>query len=383
VRIRTPIALLSVALLLAACGGPLSSALPSREPSGAPSASATQAASEAPSVEPTAAPTKEATTEPTTEATVEPTAATTAEPTEAVTAPPASAGPPTELPATALPSPLSVCGPIESLSTKTPGRLTLSTDIPAYPPWWGGDASQQYPNEPAGGDEWSQQSFSGDPYSMEGFEGATAYAIANAMGFTPDLIDWVPNSVFEQSFAPGPKQFDFHMAQVSIRPKRALAVDFSDPYFDANQAVLALADNSITSAQNINDLKSHELGAAANTTSFDLIDQVIQPTVEPRVYPDNATALTALKNGQIDGLVVDLGTAFYMRDAQLAGNPEGKIVGQFSTALQADQVGAVLQKNSPLTPCVDLAIQTLKANGTLQAIYDQWIVTGQEIPFLQ
>ena len=67
----------------------------------------------------------------------------------------------------------------------------------------------------------------------------------------------------------------------------------------------------------------------------------------------------------------------------MAANPDGTIVGQFSTDLQADQVGAVLQKNSPLTPCVDLAIQTIKENGTLQAIYDQWIVTGQEIPFLQ
>jgi polar amino acid transport system substrate-binding protein len=272
-----------------------------------------------------------------------------------------------------------VCGPITSLSTKTPGRLTLSTDTPAFPPWWGGDPTVQYPNEPAGGDDWEVS----DPYSMEGFEGATAYAIANAMGFTPDLIDWIQNTVFAQSFAPGPKQFDFHMAQVSIRPKRALNVDFSDPYFDAVQSLLALADNPITGAQNINDLKAYKLGAAANTTSFDLIDQIIQPSTDTTVYPDNTAALTALKNGQIDGIVVDLGTAFYMRDAQLAGDPAGQIVGQFSSALQTDEVGAVLQKDSPLTPCVNQAIAAIKANGTLQAIYDTWIVSGQNIPFLQ
>ena len=102
------------------------------------------------------------------------------------------------------------------------------------------------------------------------------------------------------------------MAQVSIRPKRALNVDFSDPYFDAVQSLLALADSPITGAQNINDLKAYKLGAASNTTSFDLIDQVIQPNTDPTVYPDNTAALTALKNGQIDGIVVDLGTAFYM-----------------------------------------------------------------------
>jgi polar amino acid transport system substrate-binding protein len=376
VRSRTSLALFSVVLLLAACSGPVATQLPV-----IPSLpSRSSEASAAPSTEPTKTPkaTDVASAEPTEQTpSEEPTVAPTDEP----STPPQSTEP--SLPASALPSPLAVCGPIESLSTKTPGRLTLSTDIPAFPPWWSGDASVQYPNEPAGGDEWSQADFSGDPYSGEGFENATAYAIANAMGFTPDLVDWIPNAVFEQAFAPGPKQFDFHMAQTSIRPKRALAVDFSEPYFDANQAVLALADNPITDVQNINDLKSHPLGAAANTTSFDLVDQVIQPTVEPKVYPDNTAALTALKNGQVDGIVVDLGTAFYMRDAQLAGDPEGKIVGQFSSDLQVDQVGAVLQKNSSLTPCVNQAIQAIKADGTLQAIYDQWIVTGQEIPFLQ
>jgi len=282
-----------------------------------------------------------------------------------------------------LPSPLAVCGPIESLSTKTPGRLTLSTDNPAFLPWWGGDPETQYPNEPTEGDGWEN----GDPYSMEGYEGATAYAIANAMGFTPDKVDWVANTVFAQAFAPGPKPFDFHMAQISIRPKRALNVDFSDPYFDANQAVLAMTPNAITGALNINDLKAYKLGAAANTTSFDLIEQVIAPTAEPVVYPDNNVALQALKNGQIDGLIVDLSTAFYMRDAQLEDfdtpDPEATIVGQFSSELQADPVGAVLQKDSPLTPCVNQAIAQIKSDGTLQAIYDQWIVTDQAVPVLQ
>ena len=370
-RLRTPIVLLLVGLLVAACNGPAASLLPSRAPSSAPSAAPSAAAP----ATATAAPAT-ATAAPATATAVPATVA----PTEAATAPPSPSTVPSEVPASALPSPLAVCGPITSLSTKTPGRLTLSTDNPAFPPWWGGDPTIQYPNEPAGGDDWEVS----DPYSMEGFEGATAYAIANAMGFTPDLVDWVPNAVFEQAFAPGPKQFDFHMAQISIRPKRALAVDFSDPYFNANQAVLALASNdAIAAVQNINDLKAFKLGAAANTTSFDLIDQVIQPTVEPAVYPDNTAALTALKNGQIDGIVVDLSTAFYMRDAQLAGDPEGKIIGQFSSDLQADQVGAVLQKDSPLTPCVNQALAAIKADGTLDAIYNQWIVTGQEIPFLQ
>ena len=375
-RLRTPMALLAVALLLTACGGPLASALPSKQPStAAPTAEATKAATVAPTVAPTE------------KATVAPTEAATPAPTEAITAPPATPtavpATPSEVPASVLPSPLAVCGPIESLSTKTPGRLTLSTDNPAFPPWWGGDPTVQYPNEPAGGDPWENS----DPYSGEGYEGATAYAIANAMGFSPDMVDWIENINFTDAFAPGPKAFDFHMAQVSIRPKRALSVDFSDPYFEANQAIIAMTKNPITGAQNINDLKAYKLGAQIGTTSFDFIDQVIQPNVEAVTYPNNTAARQALQNGQIDGLVVDLGTAFYMRDAQLEDystpDPEATIVGQFSTAAQADPVGAVLQKDSPLTGCVNQAIAQIKADGTLQTIYDTWIQSGQDIPVLQ
>lgn len=263
-----------------------------------------------------------------------------------------------------------------SLVLKNPGRLTLSTDNPAYPPWWGGDPKTQYPNQPSGGVKWKIS----NPYSMMGFEGATAYAIAQTLGFTPDQIDWLQNTVFAQAFAPGEKAFDFHMAQISILPERAQAVDFSDPYFDSNQSLVALADDPIASAASIADLKSYKLGAAADTTSYDLIQNAIQPTTAAAIYPDNDTAVTALQNGQIDGLVVDLGTAFYMRDAQLTG---GKIVGQFASSVQVDHVGAVLDKGSALTPCVDWAIQTMKANGTLQQIYDTWITTGQDIPLLQ
>ena len=274
------------------------------------------------------------------------------------------------------------CAP-ESLATKKAGRLTLSTDIPAYPPWWGGDPATQYPNEPEGGSGWELS----DPYSIEGYEGATAYAVAAALGFEADKIDWIQNAVFEQAFAPGPKGFDFHLAQISIRPERAEAVDFSDPYFDANQSVLALTPNPITVVTTIAGLQAFRLGAAANTTSFELIEDVIQPTAEPQVFSDNAVALQALSNGQIDGLVVDLQTAIFMRDAELEDfdtpDPEAKVVGQFDVSAQVDQMGLVLEKDSPLTECVNGAIAQITADGTLDTIYEKWISTGQEIPFFQ
>jgi polar amino acid transport system substrate-binding protein len=264
---------------------------------------------------------------------------------------------------------------------KNPGRLTLSTDIPAFPPWWGGESPTQYPNEPEGGSEWTTVDFSAEPYSMEGYEGATAYAIAEAMGFTPDLVDWLPNAVFENAFTPGAKDFDFHMAQVSITPERAQAVTFSDPYFQANQALLAMSDNAITSATTIADLQGYKLGAGRNTTSFQLIEDVIQPTVEPSVLRSNADGRRALENGQIDALIVDLSTAFFMRDAQIEG--DSTVVGQFSSELQADPVGAVLELNSPFVACLNAAIAEITANGTLQTIYDTWIVTDQAVPFFE
>ena len=226
-----------------------------------------------------------------------------------------------------------------------------------------------------------------DPYSGEGYEAMTAYAVAAALGFTPDQVDWVPNAVFEVAFQPGPKAFDWHMAQISIRPERAENVDFSDPYFDANQSLIAMTGTPITEATSVADLADYALGAAVATTSLQFIEEVIQPNVEPMVFNDNASAVQALQNGQVDGLVADLQSTFYMRDAQLEDwdtpDPEATIVGQFPVSAQIDQMGMVLEKDSPLTACVNEALQAVKDSGELQAIYDATISTGQEIPVLE
>lgn len=330
--------------------------------------------------------------------TVAPATGTPAAPTTGTPAAPATgtpAAPATDTPAppsptqaaspTAAASPLpEACTPDEiQAALKNPGRLTLSTDNPSFPPWWGGDPDTQYPNQPADATGWE---FS-NPYSGEGLEGAVAYAVAEELGFSEDEVDWLQNAVFEAAFAPGPKPFDWHMAQVSIRPERAEAVDFSEPYFDSNQSLLALTPNAITAETTISGLQGYRLGAAAATTSFQLIEDVIQPTVEVQVYTDNATALTALQNDQIDGLVVDLGTAFFMRDAQLEDfdtpEPEGTIVGAFSESEQVDQVGMVLEQDSPLTACVDAALAQLRADGTLDAIYEEWIGEQLGVSFFE
>ena len=341
-------ALAVTAIAMAAC------AAPGASPTSAPSATPAPSASSTPTVAPTASPSE----------------APSASPTEAPT-----------------PSPSPDACASDTLALKNPGRLTLSTDIPAFPPWWGGDAAEQYDNEPEGGSPWSETDFSAEPYSMEGFEGAMAYAVAEAMGFTPDKVDWLANPDFALAFAPGEKPFDFHMAQISATEERAEAVTFSEPYFDSNQAVLALTTNEITSATSMAELQAYRLGAAANTTSFTFLEDTIAPTVEAQNFPDNATALQALQGDVVDAIIVDLSTAFYMRDAQLEDfgteDPEGTIVGQFGPPAEPDHVAFVLELDNPLVACVNQALAQVKADGTHQEILDEWINTGQDVPFLE
>lgn len=261
-------------------------------------------------------------------------------------------------------------------SLKNPGRFTVSTDNPAFPPWWAGTVPE--------GSDWAD--FGGYPPSGEGYESAIAYAIAGALGFTPDEVDWVGQAAFGLAFKPGEKDFDIHLGQVSFRPKRAERVDFSDSYFDVNQAIVALADNPINDAASLADLKEFRLGAPVGTTSLEIVESVIQPTSEVLAYKDVAGGTKALANGRIDGLVVDLPTAFYIRDAELndfdTPEPEGAVVGQIATETD-EYFGIVLEKDSPLTACVNEALAVIKANGTWQAIYDQWISEVNAAPFFE
>ena len=253
---------------------------------------------------------------------------------------------------------------------KTPGRLTISTDNPAFGPWWGGDPSV----DPDSGWEFSY------PPSGEGLEGGVITAVAHALGFADDQIDWIQNSEFSLAFQPGPKPFDVHLAQISIRPERAENVDFSDPYFDANQSLVAVEGTDIAGATTIDEIKGYNLGAAVGTTSLQFIEEVIVPDNDPSVFNNNADLVQALDNGQIDGLVIDVGSAFFAVAVQLEA---GTIVGQFDTSAQADQLGIVLDLGSPLTACVNEAIAALGECGELQAIYDATITAAQGVPVIE
>ena len=262
------------------------------------------------------------------------------------------------------------CAP-ESLALKTAGVLTLSTDNPAYSPWFQGG------NE--GAEVWIGD-YNNDPVNGEGYEGAVAYALAAKLGFTADKVTWIVTA-FDQSFAPGDKAFDLFMNQVSIKADRAEAVDFSQGYYDVAQGIVTVEGSKIAGATSIADLKGAKLGTQIGTTSYDAILNVIAPDQEPAVFNTMDEAVAALQAGQIDGVVADVPTTFYMRDAQLDG---GVIIGQLSgTGDGAEQFGVVLQKGSPLTACVNTAIDALKADGTLDALLLEWIGGSGSAPIIE
>jgi polar amino acid transport system substrate-binding protein len=256
---------------------------------------------------------------------------------------------------------------VKNLALLHPGTLTIGTDNPAFSPYFTGGP----------GHSWTGK-FNNDPYADKGFEDAVAYAVAKQMGFTNAQVKWEVTH-FNQSYSPGPKNFDFYLAQVSVTPKRAQAVDFSSSYYDVNQAIVALQTDKYAHATSIADLKGAKLGTQIGTTSYDLITNVIKPGPQPGAYHTLNDAINALKAHQIDGIVVDLPTAFYMTAVQI---PNSTIVGQFPASSGGDHFGLVLAKGSQLTACVDKALSGLKTNGTLAQIQTTWLSDKANAPVL-
>ena len=244
-----------------------------------------------------------------------------------------------------------------TLPTVTKGKLTIGTGQPAYSPWVINDK----------------------PESGEGFEAAVAYAVAEKLGFKKSDVVWVRTS-FDQAIAPGPKNFDFNLQQFSITDERKKSVDFSSPYYSTTQTVVTVAGTKAANAKSIADLQSTLLGAQAGTTSYSAIADVIKPTKQGLAFNTNDDAVAALKNGQVDALVMDLPTALYEAAVDLNN---GKIVGQLPTAKKGDEFGLVLDKGSALTAKVSAAVDALRADGTLATLEQKWLTASAGAPVLK
>lgn len=246
------------------------------------------------------------------------------------------------------------CTP-SKMQTTSAGELTVATDKPAYPPYFEND----------------------EPENGEGFESAVAYAIGKQLGYPKAKIKWTVEP-FDSSYAPGPKSFDFDLNEISITPVREKAVDFSAPYYRAKQAVVALEGSEAAKAKSLAELKNTKFGVQINTTSLKDVEEFIEPTSKPEVFNGSGDVVTALKNGQVEAVVVDLPTALYLTEAQVEN---ASIVGQFGNA-DGEAWGALLAKNSPLTACVSGAIEALEKSGELEKITQRWMSQAANAPEL-
>ena len=257
---------------------------------------------------------------------------------------------------------LSACAPAEEnsageLQTITAGKLTIGTGLPAYYPWVLDDT----------------------PESGEGFESAVAYAVAEELGFAPEDVVWV-RTTFEEAIQPGPKSFDFNLQQYSITEERKASVDFSSPYYYTAQTVITVAGSAAEGVTDLAGLKDLLIGAQTGTTSLKAIEEIIKPNGGAQVFNSNDDAKAALANGQVDAIVVDLPTAFYLTAVELDG---GIILGQLDGAEAGDSFGLVLDKDSPLTEAVTAAVDALRESGKLAVIEQEWLADYVGAPVLK
>jgi polar amino acid transport system substrate-binding protein len=242
-----------------------------------------------------------------------------------------------------------------NLQLHTPGVLTVATDAPAYPPYFEN-------NKPANG---------------KGFESAVAYAVAAKLGFTPSEVKWVVEP-FDSSYAPGPKSFDFDINEISITSARAQAVDFSTPYYTNPQGIIVAANGPYAHVTSLAALKNASIGVQIGTTSLAAVTAEIKPSHQPDVFNTSNDVVEAFKIHRVNAIVVDLATAFDLTSTNL---PHTTIAGQFQ-APGGDNWGLLLSKDSALTPCVDKAVNALRANGTLAALNKRWIASEASVPEL-
>jgi polar amino acid transport system substrate-binding protein len=268
--------------------------------------------------------------------------------------PPATDGSSTESPAEEMTA--ATCAESHAADFFEAGTLTVGTDFDfMFPPWI----------------------LNRKPESGKGFESAMAYEVAARMGFSDADVHWV-SIPFNRSYAPGPKDFDFDINNISVTPERDQAVDFSDGYYDLTQALMVLKGSPIEDATTMAEIKDSIFGAQIGTTSLAFINTVIQPTKDPRVFDSTSDAKAALRNGTVDGLVLDLPTAYF--EAYI-NTPNGALVGQFPS--EGEHLGLLFEDGSPLVECANLAIAEMTADGTLQQLQDEWLADYLAVPVIE
>jgi len=242
-------------------------------------------------------------------------------------------------------------GDISVLPLKEEGKIIIHTDEPVYEPWF-------VDNDPANG---------------KGFESAVAFAVAEKLGFSEDQVEW-GRTPFNNSYAPGPKPFDFYICDVSRTPERARAVGFSEPYNAVPLVVVTKADGPVMEATSLEDLAQFKWGTQIGTTFHSYIESHIKPEQDILVYDTNADSLTALMNDTVQAVVQTLQIGIFNVDVQFEGLALGGLLPD------SDQYTAlVTELDSPLIPYLDAAVIELWNDGTIPALSDEYLAPPEDL----
>ena len=245
------------------------------------------------------------------------------------------------------------------LDTLTPGTLTLSTGAVTRSPWVvGGDATT-----------------SGDPRDGKGYDAAVGVAVADRLGYSQGQVTWT-GTPFLEAVAAGTKDFDVNVNQATITAERRADVDLSAPYYVMRQAVVTVKGRAAEQVQDLGGLVDVGVAVVTGSPSAQAFQQAVAGARPPVGYPDLDGVRGAVSSGRQDVAVVDFRTALQL-DKEERLLVDGELVGLLPAGTGAqEEYGLVLEKDSPLTACVDDALVALRADGTLDRLAQKWLVDG-------
>ena len=229
----------------------------------------------------------------------------------------------------------------------TPGTLTVGTELPA-PPFWIGD---------------DYDSLTG------GFEVDFAKEMAKRLGLNQVKFVEMP---FGALVAGSKCDCDIDFSQVTITPDRDKVVDFTEPYFDANQGVLARKGITVAS---VDDAKKLQWGAQINTTGTQFLSDKIQPDKETRIFDKTVDAFAALNAGQIQAIMLD--TPIVLGAVEEKQVKDAEVVGQFKTG---ETYGAVVNRGSKNLAAFNTAIKAMKADGFRDQLFKKYFADQAAVP---
>jgi polar amino acid transport system substrate-binding protein len=228
---------------------------------------------------------------------------------------------------------------------RTPGVLTVATELPNPPFVLGEDLE----------------------HLEGGFEVDMVAEIADRLGI--GRVRWV-GFPFAKLVAGAPCPCDFAVNGVSILPERRQRVDFSSPYFTANQGVLVRKGTPVTG---LADARRLRFGVQRDTSGAAYLERTLHPAEPARAFDSTTAAFMALRAGQVDAVMSDVPIVL---DAART-YPGLVVAGQFKTD---EQYGAVLAKGSPNTPALSAVIDQLRDDGVLDRLFQRYFPDQADIP---